>query len=220
MQVTERIRLVHRPEVHVDVGRLLVLGTGLALFAHRRGHPVLHGTTVRLGERDVMVCGPSGVGKSSVTAALLERGAELVADDVGILDGRRVRPGLPRIKLWADTARHAGLDPRALLRVHPDFDKVSVPTPVVTSSQPLHAVVILERGPRLTRPLTGQAALLGLLANHRVPEVLDGPASARWMLAMQALAASVHVLHAGLPGPLETVADVADELVERLEMGA
>lgn len=210
--VDDAIVVRHLADTPVDVLRLLVLGTGMALFLHRRGWPVLHGTTVRWKDHDLMVCGPSGTGKSTFTAALLQRGAVLVADDVGVLEQGAIRPGLARIKLWADAARWFGHDPAQLDRVHPDFDKVSVPVDHTLERRPLRTLVVLERGEAGVRRLTGQEALLAVLANHRVPEVLTAEESARWMQQVVGLLKDVEVLRVGLPGPLPALEAAVEEV--------
>ncbi|AMK17197.1 MULTISPECIES: HPr kinase/phosphorylase [Sphingobium] len=51
----------------------------------------LHATSVAIGGRAVLLCGPSGVGKSDLALRLIDRGATLVSDDYTLLkwvDGR------------------------------------------------------------------------------------------------------------------------------------
>lgn len=51
----------------------------------------LHATSVAIGGRAVLLCGPSGMGKSDLALRLIDRGAMLVSDDYTILkwvDGR------------------------------------------------------------------------------------------------------------------------------------
>ena len=58
------------------------------------GPVTLHASCVALEERGLLLCGPSGSGKSALALELMARGAALVADDrVGI----RVR----QARLWA-----------------------------------------------------------------------------------------------------------------------
>lgn len=214
--VDDAITLIHVPGLAPSVARLLVLGTGMALALHRRGLPVLHGTTVRVGDADLMVCGPSGTGKSTFTAALLRAGGVLVADDVGAVEEGRVRPGLGRIKLWADAARWFGHDPEQLKRVHPDFDKYSVTVERVTEARPLRTIVVLTREQVGHRRLSGQEALLALLANHRVPEILTPSESADWMSFLGSLLRDVEVLEVGLPGPLTALDAAVGTLLSRV----
>lgn len=55
------------------------------------GHETIHATTVAIGNRAVMVVGPSGSGKSDLALRLIDRGAMLLSDDytqVQALNGR------------------------------------------------------------------------------------------------------------------------------------
>lgn len=177
------LRVAVARETPPEVVRLLVLGNGLAMVARARNLPVLHATTVRIEGRDVALLGPSGAGKSTLAGAVLREGAQLVADDLSVVVGGAVQPGLPRVKLWADTARLLGWDPARLSRVHPDFDKVSVPVGRVASSAPLSALVVVDPSPvvpALDR-LERSPALRCVLANHRLPDLLDGQEAGRWL---------------------------------------
>ncbi|MBW6525915.1 aldolase [Sphingomonas sp. RHCKR7] len=57
----------------------------------------LHATAVALGGRGVLLTGPSGAGKSDLALRLIDRGAELVADDYTMLvhDGASLVAGSP-----------------------------------------------------------------------------------------------------------------------------
>ncbi|MBY9062099.1 aldolase [Sphingomonas yunnanensis] len=57
----------------------------------------LHATAVALGGRAVLLTGPSGAGKSDLALRLIDRGAELVADDYTMLvhDGADLVAGSP-----------------------------------------------------------------------------------------------------------------------------
>lgn len=53
--------------------------------------PMMHATTVALGDHAVLIRGPSGSGKSDLALRLIDEGAQLVADDQTCLrevDGR------------------------------------------------------------------------------------------------------------------------------------
>jgi len=58
---------------------------------------LVHGTTVAIDGRGVLLRGPSGAGKSDLALRLIDAGARLVADDQSILrrDGEAVLAGAP-----------------------------------------------------------------------------------------------------------------------------
>ena len=60
-------------------------------MAREETSETLHATSVAIGGRAVLLCGPSGVGKSDLALRLIDRGATLVSDDYTLLkwvDGR------------------------------------------------------------------------------------------------------------------------------------
>lgn len=215
----ECIQVDYAARAPEELVRLLILGAGVCMTLVAQGCGVLHATTVRIDGRDVAICGPSGVGKSSFTSALLARGGTLVADDLCVLDPTMqpfaVRPGLPRLKLWDDTARHFGQDPSALARVHPGFDKRSVPQDVVVDPAPLADVLVLQRGPAGFATLSGAEAVTALLANHRLPEVLDPVQQGRWLQLVARLASAIPVQRVSLPGDLGALEHAADAWLQR-----
>jgi hypothetical protein len=103
--------IIVQPNPAADAQDLSVflLGTSLGLLLHQRGLFALHASSVVIGGRTVAMCGPSGIGKSTLAAALAMRGHELLADDICALDlamgGREIAvlPALARVKLWQDS---------------------------------------------------------------------------------------------------------------------
>lgn len=90
--------------------------TVAALLAAWRGLVPLHAGAVAVDGRAVLVAGPAGAGKSTLTAGLVDHGARFIADDLVVLSvaaGRiTVAPGRPTIRLHPDTARE--IDPAAV----------------------------------------------------------------------------------------------------------
>lgn len=108
--------------------RLFLLGPVIAALLAQRGLTVLRGAAVRVGDRCMVCAGVSGSGKSTVAAALMLRGHQILADDVVAVDAQgRVLPGLARLKLWADAARALGIDTAALPPVRPGLERFSLP---------------------------------------------------------------------------------------------
>jgi HPr serine kinase-like protein len=123
-----------------------LVGQVLPFAAVLRGYEVVHASAVAVGGRALAITGPSGAGKSTLAAALLARGAPLVADDVVALDldaaAPRVHPGPGLLSLRADVAStFAGMG--ALLGA--DEYGVRLIVERHPGALPLGALVFLER---------------------------------------------------------------------------
>ena len=79
----------------------------------QRGIESLHASAVAIDGRAIILVGDSGYGKSTLTAALLQRGAQLVTDDLLVLNEKNgalhVTPGAFRLKLAPETAAQLGV---------------------------------------------------------------------------------------------------------------
>lgn len=78
---------------------ILSLTQGLCPFT-LAGMQLIHATSVALGDRAVLIRGPSGSGKSDLALRLIDQGADLIADDqTGLLvrDGAVLAVAPPRI---------------------------------------------------------------------------------------------------------------------------
>lgn len=159
-----------------DTIRLFLLGSALGALLHQRGQVILHGSAVTTERGAVVFVGPSGVGKSTLAAALHQRGYRALADDVCSISfdeaSRQsvVPPGLAHIKLWADAAEHLALSHAATRRLRPELEKYALPISADfdTTPVPLHAVYILDASNqdefKLT-PLPQLQKMESLLAN-------------------------------------------------------
>jgi hypothetical protein len=167
-------------EIVVDEGddpdlALRLVANALPATVWLRGDPVLHAACFvpEEGAGGVAVCGASGSGKSTVLAAMLARGASVVADDmirVRMVDDAPVASGLPALywrKVAADAAQRSAW-PVATERILP--------------RAPLAAIFILappSDGPAFRR-LRARAAMTAVLEQrHRaaIPRLLGAEAA-------------------------------------------
>lgn len=126
----------------------------LPFAALLQGLEVLHAGAVELGGGAVAVTAPSRGGKSTLLAALVARGAPLVADDVVAAERRGeevvVHPGPGVLSLRDDAPAVLGQDAAALGRP----DRRLGPWRAVPRAEgvlPLRALCVLQRDPRATR---------------------------------------------------------------------
>ncbi|MEM8725857.1 MAG: hypothetical protein AAGE86_10090 [Pseudomonadota bacterium] len=118
------------PGVADEELRLFLLGSGLGAILMQRGHIVVHGNAIVLEQLGgaALCIGDSGAGKSTSAIAMMQRGYPILADDVCPIDaGGLVPPGMPRAKLWQDTAEQLAIDPAPLERLREGDAKFNLP---------------------------------------------------------------------------------------------
>lgn len=85
-----------------------LLGSVFGMLLHQREAFVLHASTVTLDDQMIALIGERTQGKSTLAAALVSNGGQLVADDKSVLEidapAVDVRPGPPVLKLAPATA--------------------------------------------------------------------------------------------------------------------
>ena len=128
--------------------------TPFTVLLQQRGVLTLHAAAVQTDAGAVLLLGASGIGKSSLAAALAARGHPLLADDVtGVVAGADGRPlALPafsRQRLWLHTLDKMGWRDRARRRVRADVDKYWLPAEdACTEPLPVSAAFVLAGGDR------------------------------------------------------------------------
>lgn len=113
------------------------------------GGLVLHASAVATDEGALAFVGPSGTGKSSLAAALVTRGATLLADDFLLLretdDGYQATPAYPSLRLWEDAAEHftGAASDLPTVSAYTDKRRWAVAPPATDATHALRAIVIL-----------------------------------------------------------------------------
>lgn len=150
---------------------IFLIGTVFGILLHQREQIVLHASAVRVNGKSVLFCGSAGAGKSTLAAALAQRGYPLITDDVCTVS---IEPGLPpqvhsdgrQLKLWAQAIERLELAPARGERVRAKLEKFYVtPSEVFTDPLPLGAVYMLREArpphaPGVEQPNVVDAALL------------------------------------------------------------
>ncbi|MEM7405728.1 MAG: hypothetical protein AAF458_10575 [Pseudomonadota bacterium] len=106
------------------------MGPIAGLWLRLDGASPLHASVVRIGDRAVAFAGAASAGKSTLAAALNQRGCPVLSDDICVvqfIDGVPwVTPGYPRVNLWPESGAALFGDARslpALVPRHATFDK-------------------------------------------------------------------------------------------------
>lgn len=112
--------------------RLFLLGSAMGCLLHQRRLLPMHANALQHGDECIMFMGQSGMGKSTLAAAMKTRGYKVLADDVCAVQTSSgcapiVYPGVPQIKLWKDAAGYLDADIATMKRVLPDEEKYALP---------------------------------------------------------------------------------------------
>ncbi|MFZ1744070.1 MAG: hypothetical protein WAT93_14550 [Pontixanthobacter sp.] len=104
--------------------RLFTIGSAWGALGYQRGWSMLHGSGVKIGGKAVLFAGEAEHGKSTLAAALVKGGAELLSDDLSRVDApherqrARLWPSAARVKLWNSALEHFGWQDRDLVQDH------------------------------------------------------------------------------------------------------
>jgi hypothetical protein len=121
-------RLGHAFEGEISA---FLTGTAFGALLHQRRLLPLHASTVVFKDKCLVFAGISGVGKSTLAAALVKAGGMLVADDISVINfsGEKpaVCPAFPSIKIWEDSLKHLGISSAELEPVRGELKKYYLP---------------------------------------------------------------------------------------------
>lgn len=132
-----------------DKIRLYILGTCMGALLMQRKILPLHGSAVVIDGKAYAFVGERGAGKSTLAQAFLNKGYQLLSDDVVAVsitkeNGPIVTPSYPQQKLWQECLNEFGMDTR---KYHPLFDretKYAVPVPTKFSSESVQLAGVFE----------------------------------------------------------------------------
>lgn len=130
--------------------RLYILGTCMGAILLQRKILPLHGSAVSVDGKVYAFIGDSGAGKSTLATALLEKGFDLLSDDVipvsiSLEDGLPyVTPSYPQQKLWAESLNHFGMNAREYHSIYKRENKYLIPVATKFSEEVLPLAGVFE----------------------------------------------------------------------------
>lgn len=87
----------------------------------------LHGSCFNYDDKNIMICGESGAGKSSLTVAFCLSGGKFITDDVSPILFEQGKPHVlaltDRIKLWDDSLIQLDINKDGLVKILEDTEK-------------------------------------------------------------------------------------------------
>ena len=165
------------PSCNSDDVVTCLLGTAFAVLCHQRGIHPLHSSAIDFADGCIAFVGDSGIGKSTLVAALAARGHQIIADDVCFLrrdeQGELLAwPGISQLRLCEDAMQAVGWDVPRVERVSRGSEKYLIPLRSSWNSgnqRRLRAVYQLDSAAGDIRPsvnrLQGAAAVEVLMRN-------------------------------------------------------
>lgn len=126
-----------------------LLGTAFGVLLHQRNSLILHASAVSHHGRAIALCGPSGVGKSTLSAALCESGCGFLSDDVSSISFEnaqaRVFPDSRQHRLWHDSIEKLSLAERKGEAVRESIEKYHVEPACKGDAMPLAKIIVLRK---------------------------------------------------------------------------
>lgn len=203
-----------------------LLGQALSFALLNRGIEQWHASvTVHDGEALVLL-GDSGMGKSTLAAALIQAGGQLLTDDMLVMrsGGGRVMgfPGPPRLKLMPEAARSTIGLPRRRRRMHPRVKKLLLPLESNGSfgAVPVRRIYVLARGRQIEmRTLSERQACLALVGNAFNIAVRDPGRLGGQLRSAATIAQGVRVKQLKYPRDLRQLARVSEAVLSDFRRG-
>lgn len=201
-------------------------GRVLSFALLKLGIEQLHATAVVIHDRAVGFMGDAGYGKSTLAAAFVQKGYPLLTDDLLVIYQKGTsffaRPGLPRLKLFADSAKAVCSDvlgpETAVNRVSGKQVTRLSATRFYEADAPIQVLYLLDPAPAETKVIT-----IDELRQHKAfveickaafnGEITEGKRLKEHFLMASRLASSVPVKRLSVPRSLAALPSVCDAVL-------
>jgi hypothetical protein len=212
------------PDADMDRVRLFLFGSAMGALLYQRALFPLHGSAIETPLGAMIFTGPSGIGKSTLSAHFQERGYRLLSDDVCAISQNaagdlQVLPAFPQMRLCADAFERLRGSSADAAAARFDVDKFVVPPAngLCTEPIPLGAIHVLsnhELPDIILKSAVGFDRLNHLVSNLYRPHYLRGFDSRGDVMHLASLVArNADVTEIVRPRDAGRI----DELMDRLE---
>jgi hypothetical protein len=129
--------------------RLYILGTCMGVILLQNKIVPLHGSAIAINGKAYAILGQSGAGKSTLASILLDRGYQLLSDDLIPVTLSQdhtpiVMPSYPQQKMWQETIDHLGMSSSHFQPLFDRETKFAVPVASSFCSRPLPLAGVFE----------------------------------------------------------------------------
>lgn len=139
-------------EASDDQIRLYILGTCLGVALMQRGVLPIHGSSIAIDGKAYAFVGDSGMGKSTLASAFINRGFQLLTDDVVAVQLSKdnipfVVPSYPQQKLWQESLDLFGKDSNHYKPIFDRETKFAIPVTehFIDEPMPLAGIFVLSK---------------------------------------------------------------------------
>lgn len=141
-------------DITIDILNTWLQGTIIAYILQYHGYLVLHGSAVLINDKAVIFSGQSGAGKSTLACALMQKGYQLITDDLVVIKRNKlgkysILPGPAHTKLWKDSINYLNHDINRAIPIMLKSNKyvIKVPASCDIPSIPIHSFYELNIAP-------------------------------------------------------------------------
>lgn len=150
----KKITITPLEDYNEQIAKIYVLGSCFGALLYQRKIFPLHGSAIAIEGKAYLFIGEQGAGKSTIAAAFLNDGYQLISDDViPITIGKdyvpMVTPAYPQQKLWEDTLDKIGKDYMDFRSIYGRERKYCVPVvdSYCSAPLPLGGIFELQKNP-------------------------------------------------------------------------
>jgi hypothetical protein len=184
--------------------RVFLFGSVLGILCHQRGVLPLHASVVAVGDLAIAFPGGSGRGKSTLAAAFMRAGHQVLCDDIAAIDRANgaqphVLPSFPRLKLWSSALAGTGVSPEHLERSRAELEKFHLPVERAFRAEPLPLVALYYLGSLGSSRDIRVTPLAGLAAVAQMHDAVYRPRAAAYLGAGEAVFARAAAIAAAVP---------------------
>lgn len=132
--------------------RLFILTSVMGCLLYQRKLFAIHGSSIVINGKCVIIAGYSGAGKSSLTSSFIQKGYKFLSDDISVICENNgeiyVQPGYPYRKLHSDSANALSINTGSLEIIDSEEEKYLVPAidHYIQEPVPLYALIELAVG--------------------------------------------------------------------------
>jgi len=210
------------PGVRESILRLCLLGPIIGALLYQRGNLVLHASVIHKEGQAIAVMADSGWGKSSLAAALVRRGYDLVTDDVTAIELAGEVPtvlrGPPRMKIAREVADQLNIPDHELFVIDPLVSKKEwqVQRRLARLHVPLQRIYVLGLANAVhVLPLHPQEVVIELVRNS-YPTRVKQPGGALHLQQCAQLASQVPFARLHRTGDITALPLLADIVEQEL----